>query len=339
MRQGHFRKLPNAKLFNEYGPTEGTVWSSVHECERESANPNVPIGRPAPNVRIFILDAEFRPAPIGCEGEIYIAGEGLTSGYLNRPELNAAKFVESPFDPGTRLYKTGDLGRFLIDGTIEFLGRIDDQVKIRGYRIELGEIEAALLDHPSIKEAVVLAREDSPGEKRLVGYLNVADGGTTLPDLKQYLQTRLPQFMIPAKFAFISSFPQTPNGKVDRKALPAPEELEKAEARRYVAPRNGDEEALAKIWADVLKMEKVGIEENFFDLGGHSLLAIQVIARVRDALKVEVPMRVFFDAPTVEGMAAALERCRLSKPPGAPMIKRLSRTGSNPTAVAPNVSN
>lgn len=332
--QRHYRKVPKAQLFNEYGPTEGTVWSTVHRCDRAEAGV-VPIGRPVPNMSIYILDERRRPSGVGQLGEIYIGGPAVASGYLHRAELTSEKFVADPFnDNGTRLYRTGDLGRFRTDGLIEFHGRIDEQVKIRGFRIEIGEIECVLGRHPDVREAVVALREDTPGEKRLVAYVVPKDQAhLSIPELRLFAQDKLPQFMIPAQFVSLRTLPLMPNGKIDRKTLPVPEELERSE-KRYLAPRNPDEEQLARIWSDVLKLEKVGIEENFFDLGGHSLLAIQVIARVRDSFKLELPMAAFFEAPTIGGMAVALGRCRESKGTTGGGIRRVARVAATDELLA-----
>ncbi len=339
--QRHYRKLPKTDLYNEYGPTEGTVWATVHHCEpftTENGVPKsgppktipqktvppktIPIGRPVPNMWVYILNSAQKPVGIAQLGEICIGGPAVSSGYLNRPDLTAEKFVPNPLAARDEtgmdktgmapriLYRTGDIGCFRADGTIEFHGRIDEQVKIRGYRIEIGEIESVLSRHPDVREVVVLAREDSSAEKRLVAYVVARDETHfSTADLRLFAQEKLPAFMVPAQFATLRAFPLTPNGKIDRKALPAPEELERKD-RKITTARNADEERLARIWAEVLKLEEVGIEENFFDLGGHSLLALQVVARVRDAFKLEFPMASFFESPTVEGMALALARCR-----------------------------
>ena len=329
--QRHFSKLPNVQLYNEYGPTEGTVWSTVHHCQpREQV---VPIGRPVPNMSVFILDNRGQPAGVGQLGEIHIAGPTVAEGYLNRPDLTAEKFVANTFGTG-KLYRTGDLGRFREDGLIEFHGRMDEQVKIRGYRIELGEIEHVLARHPDVREAVVIAREDTPGDKRLVAYIVPKDQAhLSGSEIRLFAQEKLPAFMAPAHFVNLKRFPLTPNGKIDRKALPAPDEVERSE-RKFVPPRNADEEQLAKIWTEVLKLENVGVEENFFDLGGHSLLAIQVIARVRDSFKLELPMAAFFEAPTIGGMAVALGRCREARGAGTTSIRRVARVAATDEILA-----
>ena len=248
--------------------------------------------------------------PVGVSGELFIGGDGLARGYLNQPELTAERFIDDPFRPdsGGRLYQTGDCVRYRPDGCIEYLGRLDHQVKVRGYRIEPREIEATLLRHPSVREAVVVAREDQPGDKRLAAYV-VAGGRTAnlLSELRAFLKQRLPEYMIPSVFVPLEALPLTTNGKVDRKALPDPG-APWAEMSCFIAPRTPIEEILVGIWAEVLDSERVGEADNFFELGGHSLLATRVIAREHVFLGVEVAMRAFFEAPTVEGMAAAIDR-------------------------------
>jgi acyl carrier protein len=267
------------------------------------------IGKPIANTKIYILDANLHPVPVGVPGELYIGGIGLARGYLRRPDLTAEKFIPHPFshEPGARLYKTGDLARYLPDGNIEFLGRTDDQVKIRGFRIELGEIEAILGQHPAVMETVVMAREESPGDKRLVAYVVPRqEGASTISELRSFAKEKLPEYMVPSTFVFLDRLPLTPNGKVDRKALPTPDQKRPKLEEVYVAPRNPVEEIIAEIWAEVLKVGKVGIHDNFFDLGGHSLLATQVMSRVRDAFQLDLPLSRLFENPTVAGLAVQL---------------------------------
>lgn len=272
-------------LINNYGPTENTVVTTSGEIPPSSIPGAVAphIGRPITNAQVYILDAALQPVPLGVPGELHIGGIGLARGYLNREELTQERFIPHPFDetPGARVYKTGDLVRYLPDGNIEFLGRMDDQVKIRGFRIELGEIEAALSAHPGIRENVVLAREDIPGTKQLVAYLVLTDDAkeVTLPDLRSFLGQRLPEYMVPAAFVFLDVLPITPNGKIDRKALSAPEASRDHLEHEYVAPRTPVEQQLTDIWADVLNLSQVGIHDNFFDLGGDSILSIQILTR------------------------------------------------------------
>jgi acyl-CoA synthetase (AMP-forming)/AMP-acid ligase II len=301
---------PDTRLINEYGPTETVVGCCVYEVPAGASLAGaVPIGRPIANTQLYILDAHLRPVPIGVPGELYIGGDGVARGYLNRPELTAEKFIPHPFgdQPGARLYKTGDLARYQPDQNIEFLGRIDDQVKIRGFRIELGEIEAVLCQHPSVHEAVVIVREDTPGDSHLVAYVvPQAQQSPSTSDLRSFLQEKLPEYMVPMAFVILERLPLTPNGKVDRRALPQP----KRESP-FVAPRNAVEEALAGMWAEVLRLERVGIHDNFFALGGHSLLATQVVSRLRSAFQVELPVRRLFDeGSTVAGLAELLETIR-----------------------------
>lgn len=306
----HRSLLPGVRFFNEYGPTEATVWSTVHEGRDWESTPTVPIGRPIANTLIYILDGDLEPVPIGVAGELHIAGVGLARGYLRRPDLTAEKFVPNPFsqEPGARMYKSGDLARYLPDGNIEYLGRLDQQVKIRGFRVELGEVEAAIQALPGVREAVVLVREDNPEDKRLVAYV-VAKSGTEPMEtggLRSRLALALPAYMVPAAFVFLEQFPLTPNGKLNRKALPA----STRGAERYVSPRTPLETQLAQIWATVLQLDQVGVEDNFFELGGHSLLATRLLSQVRTAFQVNVPLRAIFEAPTISELARLIEAIR-----------------------------
>jgi amino acid adenylation domain-containing protein len=307
--QQSFFERSSAALHNLYGPTEASIDVTAWECRRDDDRNVVPIGRPIANTQIYILDRHLNPVPIGVTGEVHIGGIGLARGYFNRPELTAEKFVADPFagQPGARLYKTGDLARYRPDGNIEFLGRIDNQVKLRGFRIELGEIEFVLARHPAIQQAVVLAPEDAAGDARLVAYMVAAAGSNpSTDDLRSFLQRKLPDSMVPSAFVFLDSLPLTPNGKLDRKALPAADHGRPELAVAFVAPRNRVESVLADIWAEVLKLEKVGIRDNFFNLGGHSLLAMQIVSRMRNAFFIEVPLRQIFDAPTIAELAAII---------------------------------
>jgi acyl carrier protein len=290
------------ELINMYGPTETTIWSAVHRVD--VIGNSIPIGQPITNTQIYILDQNRQLVPVGVPGEIFIGGEGVARGYLNRPELTAEKFIASPFIANARLYRTGDLGRFHADGTIEFLGRMDNQVKIRGHRIELGEIELAFSHHPAVREIVVVAREDAPGDTRLVAYaVGAADTKPTATELRRFAQDKLPEAMMPSAFVFLKALPLTPNGKVNRKALPAPENQRPELETAYVAPRDNLEKSIAKIWQDLLHVEKVGLRDNFFDLGGNSLLVVQAQARLRDALGVELPVVKLFQHPTIHSLA------------------------------------
>ena len=289
-------------LFNAYGPTETTVCATAYRCA--DLETIVPIGRPIPNARVYVLDAQGRPAPVGVCGEIYIGGAGVARGYLNRPELTSSRFLADPFSGSAsgRMYRSGDLGRWLPDGNVEFLGRSDFQVKIRGFRIELGEVEARLSTLPGVAEVVVLAREDEPGEKRLVAYY----AGANAPDpeaLKAHAREGLPEYMVPSAHVRLDALPLTSNGKVDRQALPAPDGRAGA-ARGYEAPRGALEQALAEIWQDVLKRDRVGRNDDFFELGGHSLLAVSLIERVRRGMHVDVPLAELFERPVLRELAA-----------------------------------
>jgi len=289
-----------------YGPTEGTLFTSCHRMTRpEQVGATVPIGSPLANTQVYLLDAGLAPVGVGVPGELYIGGEGLARGYLSRPELTAERFVPHPFasEPGARLYRTGDLARWREDGVLEFLGRLDNQVKVRGYRIELGEVEAALSRHARVREAVAVVREDSPGDKRLVVYaVPRADERLDAAELRAFLQERLPEYMCPSALVVLETLPLTANAKVDRKALPAPEGA-RAPSAGYVAPRDDLEREVAALWAEVLGVERVGIHDDFLSLGGHSLLATKLVSRLRQAFQVELPLKDFFEAPTVATLA------------------------------------
>ncbi len=307
-----FKLKHSAKLLNMLGHTETTGIVATYPIltgsnERVKV---VQVGHPIGNTQIYLLDFHLQPVPIGVPGDIYIGGPGVGRGYLNQPELTAENFIPDPFtsEPGACLYKTGDLARYLPDGNIEFMGRVDHQVKIRGFRIELGEIEAALGQHPAVREAVVLASEDVPGERRLVAYV-VAEREPlpTTTELRSFLSEKLPEYMTPALFVLLDALPLMPNGKVDRRALPAPDRVRPELDESFVAPRTPTEELLSEIWAQVLEIERVGIYDNFFDLGGHSLLATQVVSRIREAFQVELPLRRLFEVLTVAGLAETIE--------------------------------
>jgi len=312
----HNELFPKTKLFNEYGPTEGTVWSSVYDCSAQKLETQVPIGNPVLNSQIYLLNANMRPVPVGVPGELYIGGPGLTRGYLNRPELAADKLVPNPFgdESGARLYRTGDLARYLPDGNIEFLGRADHQVKIRGYRIELGEIETVLNQHAAVKENVIVTKDSfseqktpAGGEDRIVAYVVLENGQQPkITELRSFINERLPEFMLPSFFVFLESLPLTPNGKVDRKALPEPDHARPDLEETFVGPRNQVEEVLTGIWTEILDIEKVGVYDNFFELGGHSILVTRLVSRIRDALQVEVPLRTIFEMPTVAELTEML---------------------------------
>ncbi|MFY0567273.1 amino acid adenylation domain-containing protein [Archangium lansingense] len=298
-------------LLNTYGLTEVTAVATAVELttsQPEEAGREVAIGRPLKNVRVYVLDGEMEVVPEGVVGELYVGGEGLARGYQGRAELTAERFVPSPFGEGERLYRTGDRARWRKDGSLEYLGRGDEQVKVRGHRIELGEVEAGLLGQPGVREALVVVREDVPGDKRLVAYA-VAKAGQVLEgaEVRAALGRKLPAYLVPQAVVVLEQLPLQPNGKVDRKGLPAPEQAGSVQ-REYVAPRTPLEEKLAGFWAEVLRLEKVGLHDNFFDAGGHSLLAMQLVARVREAVGVELPLRAVFESPTLGGMADAVSR-------------------------------
>ncbi len=309
-------KAENISFYNLYGPTECTVDATV--CHMGLSGERPVIGRAIANTQIYILDPDLQPVPIGVPGELHIGGAGLARGYLNRPELTQEKFIPNPFNKSkvknqkSKLYKTGDLARYLPNGDIEFLGRIDNQVKIRGFRIELGEIESLLSTHDQIQQAVVIAREDVPGDKRLVAYLVTSSESLTSSQLRQFLKQKLPEYTLPSAFVLLENLPLTPNGKVDRRALPAPEG-ELIRVGEYVAPRTPNEEIIAYIFAVVLNRENVGIHDNFFELGGHSLLATQLVSRVRETLSVELPLSTVFSSPTVAGLNQTITDLRTTQ--------------------------
>jgi acyl carrier protein len=290
------------ELWNMYGPTETTIWSTT--CRLNAGVP-ITIGRPIANTEIFILDGRQQPVPVGVLGELYVGGDGLARGYHNRPELTEEKFVRHPFNPapGARLYRTGDLARYRTDGSIEFQGRIDHQVKIRGFRIELGEIESVLCQHSSVRQGVVMARGEASGNRRLVAYLIGETPTPTVSELQEHLRRKLPEYMVPGAFVFLEKFPLTNNGKINRQALPEPEQERPELAAAYVAPRTGIEATLAEIWSEVLEVERIGVHDHFFELGGHSLLAVRTISRIRQQLEVDMPLSTLFDAPTVAQLA------------------------------------
>jgi amino acid adenylation domain-containing protein len=297
------------RVYNLYGPSEDTTYSTFALLGKGATEPPS-IGRPISNTQIYILDANHQPVPIGVPGELYIGGDGLARGYLNRPELTLEKFIPNPFsdDSSERLYKTGDLARYLIDGNIEYLGRIDNQVKIRGFRIELGEIEAVLNAHPQIQQAVVIVTEDIYGDKRLVAYLVKSDESLTNKQIRDFLKQQLPEYMLPSVFVTLDTIPLTPNGKIDKKALPIPDGVSREV--EYIAPRTPSEEIIANIFATVLNQQNIGINDNFFSLGGHSLLATQLISRLRLAFNVEIPLRAVFESPTVTQLDIAIAQLR-----------------------------
>ena len=303
------RWAPGRALFNAYGPTEDSVVSTAHRCDPAAdIGASVPIGRSLPNHRTYVLDAHRRPVPTGVPGELYVGGVGVALGYLNRPELTADRFVDSPFIAGERLYRTGDVVRRRADGALEYLGRNDFQVKIRGYRIELGEIEARLAALPDVQDAVVLARQDVAGQpERLVAYYRCVPPDEVAADtLRAVLQAGLPEYMVPSAYVALAEWPLIANGKLDRKALPAPDAHACVGRTAYEAPRTPMEQAMAELWSQVLGVERVGVHDNFFDLGGHSLMAMRLIAAIRDTFGISLPLKMFFETPTIEHMGRCL---------------------------------
>jgi surfactin family lipopeptide synthetase A len=302
--------LPRAaSLWNLYGPTETTIWSTI--CKIEPGEEVMTIGRPIANTQIYLLDPQLQPVPVGVPGELYIGGDGLARGYLHRPELTAQRFLPHPFsdEPGARLYKTGDLARYRPDGTIEHLGRLDFQVKLRGFRIELGEIEAVLAQHPAVRQAVVVAREDVPGDKRLVAYVVLCEKQTgAVGDLQRHMIKQLPNYMVPSAVVLLEAFPLTPNGKVDRRALPAPKLAKLREEETFVAPRLLIHQQLVQIWEELLDVRPIGIKDNFFYLGGHSLLAARLVDRIEHVFGKRIALSTLFSGPTIEQLAEALQQ-------------------------------
>jgi aryl carrier-like protein len=302
--QKRFFERLNADLHNLYGPTEAAIDVTYWACQPNSNEKKVPIGRPIANIQIYILDKHLQPVPLGVSGELHIGGVGLARGYWNKLELTQEKFISSPFQSGQFLYKTGDLARYRSDGNVEYLGRIDHQVKIRGFRIELGEIEAVLGQHPKVRETVVVAREDIPNNQRLVAYVVPASEITfSAQELRDYIKEKLPDYMVPSAIVELNKLPLSPNGKIDRRALPVPEiqRLDLKEA--YEAPNSEVERAIAKIWLEILHLEQVGINDNFFDLGGNSLLMVQINHKLREILNYDISVVEMFQNPTIKSLA------------------------------------
>jgi amino acid adenylation domain-containing protein len=323
------------KVYDLYGPSETTTYSTF--TLRSSDGPPI-IGRPISNTRIYILDGNLQPVPIGVLGELYIGGAGVARGYLNRPDLTSEQFIANPFsdEPKSRLYRTGDVARYRSDGNIEFLGRVDNQVKLRGYRIELGEVEAVLTKHATVKDCVVVLCEHESGTgKKLAGYVVPREHSVlSLTELRRYLKEKLPDYMIPSSFVVLEALPLMPNGKVDRNNLPPPHGTSPPLAKEFVSPRTEIEELIAQTWREVLNIENVGIDDNFFELGGHSLLATQVVARLQEAFNKDVPLRVLFDLPTIVALAQELETIiRDGRVPELPPIVPVSRNGPLPLSI------
>ena len=329
----------SVRLLNAYGPTEGTITATIFEAApglpSSGSLGRVPIGRPVAHRHVYILGPYGTPVPVGAPGELHIGGAGLARGYLNRPDLTAENFVPDPFShqPGARLYKTGDLARYLPDGNIEFLGRIDAQVKIRGFRIEPGEIEAVLSEHPDVGDTLVVAREDQAGLKILAAYVvPIENREVAASQLRSWLKEKLPDYMVPAYFVVLENLPLTPQGKVDRLALPAPDISRTGPEEGYVAPQTRTEETLARIWGTVLGLDKVGILDNFFALGGHSLLATLVISQLRETFAVELPVRRLFEFPTIRELSRHIDGARRGEGSVASPIGRVSREGKLATS-------
>ncbi len=324
---------PNCSIYNHYGPTETTIGVLTYPITSDqpiSDLNTVPLGTPIANTQIYILDRYLQPVPIGVGGELYIGGKNLSRGYLNQPDLTAERFIDNPFNKETKLYKTGDLARYLPDGTIEFLGRSDRQVKIRGFRIELGEVEAALRQHPHIQEVVVTPWEASPGNPSLIAYLISSRKETTeKAELTSFLAQKIPDFMIPNHFLWLDTLPLTPNGKINHKELPSPETI--SLETNYVPPKTVIEEILCDIWADLLSLKKIGVNHSFFDLGGHSLLATQLISRIRQTFRAEITLRDLFDDPTI----AHLSQTLISREPKPGQTEKIAQTLKKLNSLSP----
>jgi acyl-coenzyme A synthetase/AMP-(fatty) acid ligase/acyl carrier protein len=333
--------MPWVKLHNLYGPTEAAIDVTYWKCQAEDPRPSVPIGKPIANIRLYVVDEAMEPVAVGVPGELCLGGVGLARGYWSRGDLTAERFVPDALSgkSGERLYRTGDLVRWLADANVEYLGRLDHQVKIRGFRIELGEIEAALQEHDRVQQAVVIAREDKAGDKRLVAYVVSAMDSETngsgeskqewMTELREYLFGKLPEYMVPGAFVCLEKLPLNHNGKIDRKSLPEPDA--DAHGQKYVPPGNATEEALCRIWEEILHRERVGTQDNFFALGGHSLLAVQIATRVGESFKVNIPLRRMFESLTVAQLARAVDQeVQIAAVNGAPSqlrpaIKRVAR--------------
>src|SRR6185369_431846 len=318
------RLVDCGETWNMYGPTETTIWSSTHRVDAAEEAAIVSLGQPIANTGFYVVDERMHLVPTGVPGELLIGGDGVTRGYLNRPELTADRFICDPFSTscGARLYRTGDRVRWDADGRLEYLGRLDHQVKIRGFRIETGEIEAVLAEHEQILQAVVTAHEDFAGNAQLVAYVVTEAGAeVSTSELRRHLSAHLPEYMIPAVFVPLAELPLTANGKLDRKALPAPDCSRPVLEREFVAPRSETEKLLAEIWSEVLGVSQVGIHDNFFELGGHSLLATTVISRIRASFSVELPLRYLFEARTIARLAQAIAQGQAADVPAIERIE------------------
>lgn len=322
-----FKKLlPSAKLINLYGSSEVSANATYYDTSLlpEKAT-SVPIGFPINNTQVYILDRHLQPTPVGVYGELYIGGDGLAKGYLNRPELTQERFIDNIFVSGTKLYKTGDLGRYLHDGNVEYLGRRDEQVKIRGFRVELGEIESAIVQHPDIREAVVIIRDDTQGDKQLIAYI-VTDEPNLVSQLHDYLLLKLPDYMIPSAFVVLDAIPLTPNGKVDKRSLPTENLIRSHSTKSFISPRNLSELGLVKIWENLLAINSIGVTDNFFELGGHSFLAVRLMAQIYERFGHNLPLSILFENPTIEKLAKIVSQpTNLSS--GSPLVA-LNSSGS-----------
>ena len=310
----HIRKaidgLPDCRLINGYGPTEGTTFSCCHTITREDAlGTSIPIGKPISNTQIYLLDSSLLPVSLGEPGELWVGGDGLARGYLNQPELTAERFVPHPFsdEPGARVYRTGDLARYRSDGTIEFLGRVDDQVKVSGFRVEPGEIETVLMEHPSVQSVAVVARQELPGEKKLAAYVVFRTQGGSEIELRAFLQKKLPAYMVPSEFVALSCLPLSPNGKVDRRALPALQTM-LTEVKEAVSPQTNLEQQIAAIWRRVLCLEQVSVDDNFFDLGGDSLQLLDAHAELKTVVSSALTIIDMFEYTTISALAKYLAK-------------------------------
>ena len=331
--------IEGCTVINGYGPTENTTFTCCYEVKSgEQLSRSVPIGGPISNTQVYVLGKDLEVAGIRVTGELYTGGDGLARGYMNRPDLTAERFIPNPYSTrgGERLYRTGDLATHLEDGRIEFLGREDNQVKVRGYRIELAEVEAFIKEHPSVNDAVVVVREDTPGDKRLIGYVVTGeDSPVSVSEIRNYLKNLVPDYMVPNRFVLLDCLPLTANGKLDRYALPLPDAVAQGEDQILLPARTSVEEILLSIWQEVLRVEKISIDDNFFSLGGHSLLATQVVWRIREAFQIDVPLRVLFESPTVMGLAGYVESAmRTQADNQVPPITKAQRDGFLPLSFA-----
>jgi acyl carrier protein len=321
------RESGTCAVLNHYGPTEATVGCctfAINDNDVSTWAPaTVPIGKPISNDHVYVVDSRMQPVPPGTAGELCISGTGLAREYLNQPQQTAERFVANPFIKDAKMYRTGDLARFLPDGNIEFMGRIDHQVKIRGFRVEPAEIEAVLKQHPAVKQSVIVPYEDKAGEKRLAAYI-VSGKKPNKEELRVFLAQQLPEYMVPSGFVVMDSLPLTANGKVDLKALPNPEQQPVEAEREFVAAKNPEEEKIVAIWSEVLKINRVGVTDNFFELGGHSLLATQIISRIRNTFRVQMPLHSFLQTPTVAGLAEKLASCPAAESEEEEMARMLA---------------